>query len=68
MAAIRRLAGIRWLVATEMVENDNDANMGTNTGRVKGGFLFSYFVRQVFVFRYPTMQSYPCNLMSAKEL
>ena len=68
MAAIRRLAGIRWLVATEMVENDNDADMGTNAGRVKGGFLFSYFVRKVFVFRYPTVQSYPSNLMSAKEL
>ena len=44
-----------------MVENDNDADMGTNTGRVQGEFLFtpSYFVRQVYVFRYPTAHSHP---------
>ena len=64
MAGIRRLAGIRWLVATEMVENDNDADTGTNVGRVKGEFLFSYFVRQVYVFRYPTVHSHPCKLPS----
>jgi hypothetical protein len=50
MAGIRRLAGIRWLVATEMVENDNDADTGTNAGRVKGECLFSYFVRQGGIF------------------
>ena len=68
MAGIRRLTGIRRLVAMEMVENDNDVDTGTNAGRVKGEFLFSYFVRQVYVFRYPTVQSNPCNLTSAKEL
>ena len=52
MAAIRRLASIRRLVATEMVENDNDADMGTNAGRIKREFLYSYFVRRVYVFRY----------------
>ncbi len=59
MVGIRRLAGIRRLVVTEMVENDNDADTGTNAGRGKGGFLFSYFVRQVNVFRYPTAHSHP---------
>jgi hypothetical protein len=62
MAAIRRMAGIRQLVATEMVENDNNADTGTNTGRVKGEFSYSYFVRQVYVFRYPTAHSHPCKL------
>ncbi len=52
MAGIRQLAGIRRLVVTEMVENDNDADTGTHAGRVKGEFLFSYFVRQVYMFRY----------------
>jgi hypothetical protein len=37
------MAGIRWLVAAEMVENDNDAEMGTNMGMVKGELLSSYF-------------------------
>ncbi len=64
MAAIRRLASIRRLVATEMVENDNDADMGTNAGRIKREFLYSYFVRRVYVFRYPTAHSYPCKLTS----
>ena len=49
---------------TEMVENDNDADTGTNTGRLKGEFLFSYFARQVYVFRYPTAHSHPCKLTS----
>jgi hypothetical protein len=62
MAGIRRLAGIRQLVMLKMLENDNDADMGTNAGRVKGEFLFSYFVRQVYVFRYPTAHSHPCKL------
>ena len=44
-----------------MVENDNVADMGTNAGRVKGEFLFSYFVRQVHAFRYPTAHSHPCK-------
>ena len=44
----------------EIVENDNDAETGTNMGRVKGEFLYSYlFVRWVYVFRYPTMHSHP---------
>ncbi len=47
------MAGIRRLVATEMVENDNDVDTGTNTGRVKGDFFYSFFVRRVYVFRYP---------------
>ncbi len=47
-----------------MVENDNDTNTGTNVGRVKGEFLFSYFVRQVYVFGYPTAHSHPCKLTS----
>jgi hypothetical protein len=64
MTGIRRLAGIRQLVATEMVENDDDADTGTNTGRVKGGFLYSYFVWWVYVFRYPTAHSHPCKLTS----
>jgi hypothetical protein len=59
MAAIRQLAGIRRLVVTEMVENDNDAEMGTIVGRVQGDFLYSYFVRRVYVFRYPTAHSHP---------
>ena len=59
MAGIRRLAGIRQLVVTKMVENDNGADTGTNAGRVKGEFLFSYFVRQVYVFRYPTAHAHP---------
>ena len=45
-----------------MVENDNDADTGTNAGRVKGEFSYSYFVRQVYVFRYPTAHSHPCKL------
>jgi hypothetical protein len=45
-----------------MVENDNDADTGTNAGRVKGKFLYSYFVRRVYVFRYPTAHSHPCKL------
>ena len=64
MAATRRLAGIRQLVVTKMVGNDNDVNRGTSTGRVKGGFLYSYFVRWVYVFRYPTAYSHPCKLTS----
>ncbi len=65
MTGIRRLAGIRRLVATEMVENDNDADTGTNTGRVKGEFLYSYsFVRRLYLFRYPTAHSHPCKLTS----
>ena len=64
MVGIRRLAGIRRLVATDMVENDNDADTGTNTGRVKGGILYSYFVRRVYEFRYPTVHSHPCKLTS----
>jgi hypothetical protein len=36
-----------------MMENDNDADTGTNMDRVKGEFLYSYFVRRVYVFRYP---------------
>ncbi len=47
-----------------MVENDNDADTGTNVGRVKGECLCSYFVRQVCVFRYPTAHSHPCKLTS----
>ncbi len=48
MAGIRRLAGIRKLVATEMVENDNDPDTQTNMGGIKrnvyivtllGGFM-----------------------------
>jgi hypothetical protein len=39
MAAIRRLAGIMRLVATEMVENNNDVDKGINAGKVKGEFL-----------------------------
>jgi hypothetical protein len=39
MAAIRRLAGIMRLVATEMVENNNDVDTGINAGKVKGEFL-----------------------------
>jgi hypothetical protein len=46
-----------------MAENDNDADTGTNTGRAKGGFLNSYFVRQVYVFRYPTAHSHPCKVL-----
>jgi hypothetical protein len=38
MAASRRLAGIRRLVAMEMVENDNYVDTGTNTGMLKGDF------------------------------
>ncbi len=65
MAGIRRLAGsIRQLVATEIVENENDADTGTNEGRVKGEFSYSYFVRRVYVFRYPTAHSHPCKLTS----
>ena len=64
MAGIRRLAGIRQLVVTEMMENDNDADTGTNVGKVQGGFLFSYFVRRVYVFRYPIARSRPCKLTS----
>jgi hypothetical protein len=60
MAGIKLLVGIRRLVAMEIVENDNDAESGTNMGRVKGEFLYSYlFVRWVYVFRYPTMHSHP---------
>ena len=48
-------------MATKKVENDNDADTGTNVGRVKGEFLFSYFVRWVYVFRYPAARSHPCK-------
>ncbi len=51
------MAGIRQLAVAEMVENDNDKEMGTNVGTVKGEFLSSYFVRQVYLFRYPTARS-----------
>ena len=51
-------------MATEMVENDNDVNTKTNASRVKGKFLYSYFVRRVYVFRYPTAHSHPCKLTS----
>jgi hypothetical protein len=47
-----------------MVENGNDADTGTNAGRVKGEFLYSDFVRQVYVFRYPTAHSHPFQLTS----
>ena len=47
-----------------MVKNDNDADARINAGRVKGEFLYSYFVRQVYVFRYPTAHSNPCKLTS----
>ena len=49
---------------TKMVGNDNDVNRGTSTGRVKGGFLYSYFARRVYVLRYPTAYSHPCKLTS----
>jgi hypothetical protein len=64
MAGIRRLTGIRWLVATKMVENDNDADTGANVGSVMGDFVYSYFVRWIYVFRYPTAHSRPCKLTS----
>ncbi len=51
-------------MVTEMMENDNDADTGTNVGKVQGGFLFSYFVRRVYVFRYPIARSRPCKLTS----
>ena len=40
------MAGIiRWLVTAEIVENDNDVEMGTNyVGTVKEEFLSSYLV------------------------
>ncbi len=50
MTGIRWLAGIRWLVATEMVENDNDADMGTNAGRVKGKFFIVTLLLSLLVF------------------
>jgi hypothetical protein len=53
-AAVRR----KW------VENDNDAEMGTNVGEVEGQFVFSYFVRWVYLFRYPTARSRPHKLTS----
>ena len=59
---VTMLAGIMGLVATEMVENDNDTDKGTNMGRVK--VFYSYFVRWVYVFRYPTAHSCPCKLTS----
>ena len=31
-----------------MVENDHDAEMGTNMGMVKGEFVSSYFVGRFF--------------------
>ena len=62
MAAIRRLAGIRQLVATEMVENDNGADTGTDVCWVKGENVLSYFVRQIYVFRYPAAHSHPFKL------
>ena len=64
MACTRRLAGIRRLVAMESVENDNDEDTGTNVGRVKGDFVYSYFVSRVYIFRYPTECSHPCKLNS----
>jgi hypothetical protein len=36
---VTMLAGIMGLVATEMVENDNDTDKGTNMGRVKVFFI-----------------------------
>jgi hypothetical protein len=54
MAGIRQLAGIRRLVATEAVENDNDADTGTNMGRVKGECFYNYFGRRVTLQRIPT--------------
>jgi len=48
------MAGIRRLVSAEMVENDNDAEMGTHAGAVEEELLSSYFVRRVYLFRYPT--------------
>jgi hypothetical protein len=39
MAGIKQLAGIRQLVAMEMVENDNDGNTRTNAGREQGDFF-----------------------------
>ena len=47
-----------------MVENDNDADTGANVGRVMGKFVYSYFVRWIYVFRYPTAHSCPCKLTS----
>ena len=38
-----------------MAENDNDVELGTIVGVAKGEFLFSYFVSQVYVFRYPPL-------------
>ncbi len=50
---------------TETVENDdNDADTGTNAGRVKVELLYSYFVRQVYACRCPTAHSHPCKLTS----
>ena len=43
-----------------MVENDNDADKGTNAGKEKGKILYSYFVRRVYVFRYTTAHSHSC--------
>ncbi len=43
----------------EIVENDNDAEMGINVGGVEGKCVSSYFVRQVYLFRYPTALSRP---------
>jgi len=51
-------------VVVEMVENDNDEEIGTNVGAVKGDFLPSYFIRQVYLLRYPTAHSCPCKLTS----
>ncbi len=55
-----------WLVATEMVENDidGDTEWEQNVGRVKGGFLYNYFVRWVYVLRCHTAHSHPCKLTS----
>ncbi len=46
------------------MENDNDAEMGTNVGVVEGQFVSVYFVRWVYLFRYPTAHSSPRKLTS----
>ncbi len=50
--------GAKW------VENDNDAEMGTNVGAVEGEMLSNYFVRWVYLCRYPTVSSHPRKLTS----
>ena len=60
MATVRRLAGIRRLVETESVENDNDANMGTNVARVKREF---YIVTLLGGFKcFGTLQYVPISV------